>query len=99
MKVGSSSDPGKGKRPKKTARKAKARRQYKPVGFGDAYDPYSVEGHRNAIRERAEDRLSDRIARENKTRSSYRPSRMSVFMTFMGHLLRRNCAWLLKGRR
>jgi hypothetical protein len=33
-----------------------------------------------------------------KTRGPYHPSRMSSVLTFLGHLLRRNCAWLL-GRR
>lgn len=98
MKVDGDSDPGKAKRPKRKPRKARARRQYKPVGFGDAYDPRSVEGHRNTMRERAEDRLYERIERETKTRVPYRPSRMSNFLTFLGHLLRRNYASLFRDR-
>jgi hypothetical protein len=39
------------------------RQQYKPVGFGDPYDPESVEGHRNTVRERAENRRADLVIR------------------------------------
>ncbi len=32
-------------------RKPRLKKQYKAVGFGDPYDPRSVDGHRNAVNE------------------------------------------------
>lgn len=37
-------------------RKPRLKKQYKPVGFGDPYDPRSVDGHRNAVNEARETR-------------------------------------------
>jgi hypothetical protein len=45
------------------ARSIRFKKQYKPIGFGDAYDPRSVEGHHNAVRDAIENR---RAARELK---------------------------------
>lgn len=42
------------------ARPIRFRKQYKPIGFGDAYDPRSVEGHRNAVHDAIENRRADR---------------------------------------
>jgi hypothetical protein len=42
------------------ARPIRFRKQYKPIGFGDAYDPRSVEGHRNAVHAAIENRRADR---------------------------------------
>jgi hypothetical protein len=44
------------------------KRQYKPIGFGDPYDPSSVEGHRNAVRDVVENRRADRELKEIKGR-------------------------------
>jgi hypothetical protein len=41
-------------------RPVRFKRQYKPIGFGDPYDPRSVEGHRNAVRDAIENRREDR---------------------------------------
>ena len=33
------------------SRPVKSKKRYKPIGFGDRYDPESVEGHLNAVAE------------------------------------------------
>ena len=45
-------------------RPVRFRKQYKPIGFGDAYDPRSVEGHRNAVHDAIENRRADRELKE-----------------------------------
>jgi hypothetical protein len=44
--------------------KVQFKRQYKPIGFGDAPDPRTVDGHRNAVHVRMENRRADKILRE-----------------------------------
>jgi hypothetical protein len=39
-------------------------KQYKPIGFGDRPDPGTVEGHRNAMAEKAETRAYNRRMKE-----------------------------------
>lgn len=44
------------------------KKQYKPIGFGDPYDPHSVEGHQNAAREARETRETNNCHRTDQTR-------------------------------
>ena len=44
--------------------KIKFTKQYKPIGFGDAPNPGTVEGHRNAMAEAAETRRYNRMMKE-----------------------------------
>jgi len=46
------------------SRKIQFKKQYKPIGFGDRPDPGTVEGHRNAMQEAAEDREYNRTMKE-----------------------------------
>jgi hypothetical protein len=46
------------------SRKIKFTKQDKPIGFGDRPDPGTVEGHRNAMAEAAENRAYNRRMKE-----------------------------------
>lgn len=45
-------------------RTSRLKKQHKPIGFGDAYDPPSVEGHRNAVNEARETREYNKRMKE-----------------------------------
>jgi hypothetical protein len=66
------------------SRKVQFKKQYKPIGFGDPPDPRTVEGHRNAVRERTEDRRADKMlekmAAEDEMR---RPTLFSKIWRFL----------------
>ena len=50
------------------------KKQYKPIGFGDPYDPRSVEGHRNAVNEARETRAyNKRIKELDEEREANKP--------------------------
>jgi hypothetical protein len=40
------------------------KKQHKPIGFGDGYDPRSDEGHRNAVNEARETREYNKRMKE-----------------------------------
>jgi hypothetical protein len=42
-------------------RRIQFKKQHKPIGFGDAYDFRSVEGHQNAMIQRVETRRFNRL--------------------------------------
>ena len=45
-------------------RKPGLKKQYKAVGFGDPYDPRTVDGHRNAVKEARETREYNKRVKE-----------------------------------
>jgi hypothetical protein len=47
-------------------RPAHPKKRYKPIRFGDPYDPQSMEGHLNAVREAAEVRRFNRMVKQRE---------------------------------
>jgi hypothetical protein len=48
------------------ARPVRFKKQHKAVGFGDPYNPRSVEGHRNAVAEASESRRYNRFMKDRE---------------------------------
>ena len=56
------------------SRPVKFKKRYKAIGFGDRYDPESVEGHLNAVAEAREESRSRRlIERRQAEREKMKP--------------------------
>ena len=62
------------------SRPVKFKRRYKPIGFGDRYDPESVEGHLNAVAEAREERRFRRLAEQRQAeREAMKPLRAIMY--------------------
>ena len=67
------------------AREIRFKKQYKPMGFGDAPDPRTVEGHQAAMQEAAETRRYNRRMKELETEDATRRGGwLSKLVSFFG---------------
>ena len=66
------------------SRAIRFKKQYKPMGFGDAPDPRTVEGHQAAMQEAAETRRYNRRLKELVAEDERRkPGLVTRFLRFM----------------
>jgi hypothetical protein len=66
------------------SRAIRFKKQYKPMGFGDAPDPRTVEGHQAAMQEAAETRRYNRRMKELVAEDERRkPGLVTRFLRFM----------------
>jgi hypothetical protein len=69
------------------SRPVKLRKRYKPIGFGDRYDPESVEGHLNAVAEAREERRFRRLAEQRQAeREAMKPLRVVAYEKLLAWL-------------
>jgi hypothetical protein len=65
----------------------KFKKRYKPIGFGDRYDPESVEGHLNAVAEAREERRFRRLAEQRQAeREAMKPLRAIMYEKLLAWL-------------
>lgn len=58
----------------------KTRRRYKPIKFGDPYDPRTVEGHYYAVKAAAEERQFKRMMKEREAlREAMKPLHVKLW--------------------
>lgn len=72
------------------ARPVRFKKQYKPIGFGDAYDPRSVEGHRNAVHNAIENRRAARELEALKAEGDAAKPLWLRVLVGLGRLMRRS---------